>query len=217
MRRFAPFAVLMLTATYASSASAAPPLAGLPAEPQTTAATPVTWDDLPLLHFRRLRVGGTFGLHHRMLRNPGGNALGVGASLSYERRRDEVSLSAWYFGGLPAEDTHGRNTGLGHGALRAVYRFVPVSGELRVMLEAGLQGGYDRAYAFCVDDHCRYVPGRFSGAALIGTVVQLRGTRNHYSLGLDVLAGGPVAPEPLRSAPIGLQLWIESAFGGVAW
>lgn len=218
MRRLAPIAVLFtLTAALPRRADAAPPLAGIPADPPTIAAAPTTWDDLPLLHARRLRFGAAVGMHHQMLRNPGGNALGIGASLTFERRRDEAALSAWYFGGIAAESASGRNTGLGHGAVRAVYRIVPVPGALRVMLEAGLQGGYDRAWAYCVESDCRYVPGHLSGAAVLGTVLQLRGAQTQFALGFDLLAGGPRPPGPIRTVPLAFQFWLESGFGGVPW
>ncbi|MFN7133612.1 MAG: hypothetical protein ACK4N5_16160 [Myxococcales bacterium] len=213
MKLLAPVAVLLC----AGAAHASPPLAGVPARPEAQAADPVTFDDLPLVHFRRLRFATGLAFNHLQLRNPGGNALGIGGSVTLERRRDELAVSAWYFGGLPAQDAHGRNTGLGGPSLRAAYRVVPVPGELRVMLEAGVQGGYDRAFAFCVERECRFVPGRMSGGAFLGTVVQLRATRNFFTLGFDVIARGPNPPAPLYRAPIALQVWTETGFGGVAW
>jgi hypothetical protein len=207
-------------AILAATLASAPPLAGVPDAPPEQAASPVVWDDLPFFHVRRLRMGVLGALNHTQIHNPGGNALGVGVSLALEQRADELAASIGYQGGIASEDARGRNTGLSLLALKLLYRVVPFQGEHRFMLEAGVQGAVEGAFAYCSigkEDTCRHVRRRPSVGAVLGTVFLFRGERRYLAIGLDAVVKTGNAPAPIGAGPLALQLWAEAGLGGVRW
>ncbi|MBI5549759.1 MAG: hypothetical protein HY901_38215 [Deltaproteobacteria bacterium] len=213
-------------------AAVPPPLASSPEEAPARAASPVGWDSLPSWSVRRLRLGLGLSYQHRALEAPGGNALGLGASAAWESRHLELALSVYAHGGFAAQDLQSRHTGPATTYLRASLRVAPFSGWLRVMLEAGGQVGYERAWAWCAptapgEDQCALVPDRASWAGVAGVVVVMRASRAHLTLGLDALLNGPgtpdvcsssaCAPAAIGSGRLGLQAWLEAGYGGHSW
>jgi len=209
----------------------APPFAAAPTSAPQQAVAPVDLGSLGALDSRRLRFGLGFSYSHLMLSAPGGNSLGLGASLALESRYLELALSLYAHGGFAAQDSRARHTGPATSYLRLTGRVAPFPAWLRVMVELGGQVGYDRAFAWCSatgsGDECGVVRDQVSFAGVAGLVTQVRLSRFNLTLGLDALVRGPKPPDvcggagcvpsPLGDGMLGLQAWLEAGFGGVEW
>jgi len=193
-----------------------------PADSPQQAAAPLRADEGHASWLNRTRLCAGLAFEQTRLEFPGGRALGPLFGLAWERPSGELTLALGALFGPAAEDSTGRVTGLSSAHLRATWRAALSPSSSRIFLEVGARAGFDNALGSCDANGCTYRPASLEAAVLAGSGLHLTLGHSFFTLGSNLMlfvAGRGVSgthwtPQSPFGSRLGLQLWLESGFGG---